>query len=372
MADTNDGWMTRQRSRLAAAFARTVRRAAPRRKITVEKLEGRIAPATLDWGTGYRIVLDPGHGGTYPNDAAYQSPLAPNRGTAGMRSHVTEELQTLDMAVRVQTSLKKLDSRFQTWLTRDPAQLSWDTAKLDRDAWKAESDRSNDAQDFKGDFFLSLHFNGFLDGVRGTEALVKLTGNVNSNDDFAFGNILTAYTAGAFTRGDDRGARPTDTHNFVLNDGNLGNTSSSNHPVISTLLEIENFSTSEAVDRFFNFAHLPYNDPSDTAAQNTQRDNRDHVATEIAKGILEGRRTLFPTVETAQTDPAVQRGNGLNIQWVAHANVPVGGVTLKPLDHIGLYLYQGEAPVDTSLYGAGGNGDGRLTLQRSDSFAGRQ
>lgn len=301
-------WMNRLGTLLNKALPiKGMSRAPARRRLGYERLEERAMNAV---GTGYRVVLDPGHGGS-------------NIGTAGIESRVAEKTLTLDMAARVERILKSYD--FAVELTRrgdyDPSFY----------------DRTTLGNTFHADFFLSIHFNGYSQsGQRGTEALVMAT-NVNLNDDYSFGDSLTRWTTQSFVAPQNRGVRVTDTRTGVLMDERLGNTAQ-NHPVVSALLEVESISSNRDVDRYFNIG------PNVAA-------NRDRVARNIAQAIVESTQTILPPRDTenprvyyAYVSPSpVTAGQAATIGWAASDN--------QRVDHVGLYLYRNGQPFDLRPYG---------------------
>ena len=233
-------------------------------------------------GTGFRVVLDPGHGGG-------------NIGTAGIESHVAEKSLTLDMATRVERYLKDMD--FTVDLTR----------RSDTDP--SFYDRTTLAKAFNADMFVSLHFNGFSQlGMRGTEALVMAT-NVNPTDDTRLAETLIRWTTQSFASPVNRGVQVTDTRTGVLMDDRLGNTAQQ-HPVVSALLEIESISSNVDVDRYFNVG-------------STIDANRNRVASNIAQGIAEAARTMTPhnaQVGAPSLTVSAASSSRLNLNWTNVAN----------------------------------------------------
>ena len=259
---------------------RSRRRQGARDNIAAEVLE----PREVLSGNGLTVVLDPGHG--IGNAAG---------GVTGIESGITERELTLDMARRIQTDLR--DWGFNVTLTRN------------NDYDVDFGVRSHTAQQVGADFFLSLHFDGRSDGSRGTIAEVMQT-NVNLAEDVAFANLVRTATLRSYSQPSDGRTRITDERTGVLNDAALGNTAA-NHPVVSTLLEIEALSNRD-VDRFFNNANFGIRDA-----------NRNLVAYNIAHGILEAKQAMFDNARVtapSSLQATAVSSSQVNLSWADAAN----------------------------------------------------
>jgi N-acetylmuramoyl-L-alanine amidase len=209
------------------------------------------------------VVLDPGHGGSQRIGGS-----SPNNATSA--SGVLEKTMTLDFAKRVRKQLKHIaslspGSDIKVHLTRS------------NDANLGLSDRAQVAEAKNADIFVSIHFNGFNESVRGTETLIlsKDNGNVNEAEDRKLAERIQESMFIAINKLDsnarNRGIKDGQKLG-VLNDISLGNVRG-NHKTRACLLEIE-FIDNPDVDKLLN-----------TSANSGKA--RDTIATAIAEAIID-------------------------------------------------------------------------------------
>ena len=221
-------------------------------------------------GTPVVIIIDPGHGGTVKvNGSSPNNAISP--------SGELEKDWTLDIAKRtraaVLTKAVVLGKNVNVVLTRET------------DSNKGLNARANIAKDKGAKLFLSIHFNGFNQEVRGVETLIDSMDNVNKTHDRAFAQVVQDKLLAALHEID-----PTtkDLPNYnrkvkeqklgVLRDLALGNTVSS-HPCPACLVEIE-FMDVPAVEQLFRLRA-----PQTATAEQTAR-NRQKVADALAAALL--------------------------------------------------------------------------------------
>jgi N-acetylmuramoyl-L-alanine amidase len=143
------------------------------------------------------------------------------------------------------------------------------------------SARANVAKAKKAGLFLSIHFNGFDNKVRGVETLFDETNNVNADEDKKFAAAIQKEALAAMHEIDpdtktmakyDRKVKAQSLG--VLEDIHLGNTLSS-HPCRACLVELE-FMDTKAVEKQLSLTKSP------TQAAK----NRDRIAAGLAKALL--------------------------------------------------------------------------------------
>lgn len=207
---------------LASAWSRR-RPRKDRRPPQLEVLEDRTAPCV--YGGGFRVVLDPGHGGADP-------------GTRGAVTGTPEKTLNLDIATRVRNYLTAWG--YSVAMTRTG------------DTNPTLQARANLAASFRADSFLSIHHNGATTSTaRGTETYVRWPNdNVNIVPDINFALYVQYFALGAITGRVNRGVKSAQF--AVLYDPYLGNSASS-APTVSALLEVE-FLTNPTVDTYLSNA----------------------------------------------------------------------------------------------------------------------
>jgi len=224
-------------------------------------------PRLLLAGDGFRVVLDPGHGGiSIPHDSS-------GNNATGIVSGQLEKNLALDMSLLVQQKLQQRGFSVARTRTTD-VNVTW-------------FNRANMAATFGADFFLSIHYNAASkkeNGVsvpdlmpRGTETWIQSSStNVNFGDDFVFADNIDSAVAAAIPGSSVRSGSPKQTPKGwgTAYDPSLGNTTS-NHPVISAFLEVD-FITNPNVDQYV-----------------TSATGRDAIAEAIADGIQDTRDFFF-------------------------------------------------------------------------------
>ena len=177
------------------------------------------------------VVVDPGHGG-----AVSVGGSSPNNAIS--YSGVLEKAMTLQMGSLVRSALLAGSTRnIKVLMTRTT------------DINLGLSTRANVARDNGADIFLSIHYNGFDGVVRGTETLIRPSGNdqVNHGEDHAFAARINNAILNIMP-GPNRGVK--DQVLGVLSDSSLGNTSVF-HTTRGALCEIDFIDVRE-VDELLN------------------------------------------------------------------------------------------------------------------------
>ncbi|MCA9206228.1 MAG: N-acetylmuramoyl-L-alanine amidase, partial [Planctomycetales bacterium] len=250
---------------------------------------------------GYRVVIDPGHGGTVDIGGS-----GANHAT-GVVSGMAEKTLSLDLAKQLSGILT--DNGFEVTLTRDA------------DVNLSLEDRARTADNVDADFFISIHYNGDDDpGTRGTEVFIRSSGdNVNLENDRLFASNIQNAVVAAIPGGNVRSGSPKQADFGVLYDGWL--CSPDEDPVVSALVEIEFISNADA-DQYV-----------------TSLEGSRAIALTIAEAIENSRRDLFRvsdfqldaasyTAEVGQ--PLGFSGRLVDADGQPRAGVPVGiedGVT---------------------------------------------
>jgi len=145
------------------------------------------------------VVLDPGHGGKNRIGGS-------SANNATSFSGVPEKTMTLELVKQVRKELNKIASG------RPGSNVKVHLTRAD-DSNLGLADRAKVARTKGADVFLSVHYNGFNERVRGTETLIlsRKNGNVNVADDKALAARVQSSTFAALSRHDpqarDRGVK---------------------------------------------------------------------------------------------------------------------------------------------------------------------
>lgn len=185
----------------------------------------------VDFEVPVVVVVDPGHGGT-----ASVGGSSPNNAIS--YSGVLEKAMTLQMGSLVRSALLAGSTRnIKVLMTRTT------------DINLGLSTRANVARDNGADVFLSIHYNGFDGVVRGTETLIRPSGNdqVNHGEDHALAARINNAILNIMP-GPNRGIK--DQVLGVLRDSSLGNTAVF-HTTRGALCEIDFIDVRE-VDELLN------------------------------------------------------------------------------------------------------------------------
>jgi len=136
------------------------------------------------------VVLDPGHGGKNRIGGS-------SANNATSFSGVPEKTMTLELVKQVRKELNKIASG------RPGSNVKVHLTRAD-DSNLGLADRAKVARTKGADVFLSVHYNGFNERVRGTETLIlsRKNGNVNVADDKALAARVQSSTFAALSRHD--------------------------------------------------------------------------------------------------------------------------------------------------------------------------
>lgn len=203
--------------------------------------EGAIVEGSTVGSIAGVVVLDPGHGGKNRIGGS-----SANNATSS--SGVPEKTMTLELAKLVRKELNKIASG------RPGSNVKVHLTRAD-DSNLGLADRAKVARTKGADVFLSVHYNGFNERVRGTETLIlsRKNGNVNVADDEALAARVQSSTFAALSRHDpqarDRGVK--DRYALgVLKDVHLQNPRA-NLRTRACLVEVE-FIDVDVVDKLLN------------------------------------------------------------------------------------------------------------------------